>query len=51
MAATPGITSHASEQDRPPGGSQRPEGEFVTELFERCKRMTGDVEEAILEIY
>jgi transposase-like protein len=24
------------------------EGEFVTELFERYKRMTGDVEEAIL---
>jgi putative transposase len=27
------------------------EGEFVTELFERCKRMTGDVEEAVLEMY
>jgi putative transposase len=27
------------------------EGEFVTELFERYKRMTGDVEEAILEMY
>ena len=27
------------------------EGEFVTEVFERYKRMTGDVEEAILEIY
>jgi putative transposase len=26
-------------------------GEFVTELFERYKRMTGDVEEAILEMY
>ena len=26
------------------------EGEFVTELFERYKRMTGDVEEAILEM-
>src|SRR5215218_10139498 len=25
------------------------EGEFVTELFERYKRMTGDVEEAVLE--
>ncbi len=24
------------------------EGEFVTELFERYKRMTGDVEEAVL---
>lgn len=27
------------------------EGEFVTELFERYKRMTGDVEEAILQMY
>ena len=27
------------------------EGEFITELFERYKRMTGDVEEAILEMY
>jgi putative transposase len=27
------------------------EGEFVSELFERYKRMTGDVEEAILEMY
>jgi transposase-like protein len=27
------------------------EGEFVTEVFERCKRMTGDVEEAILKMY
>jgi transposase-like protein len=27
------------------------EGEFVTEVFERYKRMTGDVEEAILEMY
>ena len=27
------------------------EGEFVTELFERYKRMTGDVEEAVLEMY
>jgi putative transposase len=27
------------------------EGEFVTELFERYKRMTGNVEEAILEMY
>ena len=27
------------------------EGEFVTELFERYKRMTGDVEEALLEMY
>jgi putative transposase len=27
------------------------EGEFVTELFERYKRMSGDVEEAILEMY
>jgi transposase-like protein len=27
------------------------EGEFVTEVFERYKRMTGNVEEAILEIY
>ena len=26
------------------------EGEFVTEVFERYKRMTGDVEEAILEM-
>jgi putative transposase len=25
------------------------EGEFVTEVFERYKRMTGDVEEAVLE--
>jgi putative transposase len=25
------------------------EGEFVTELFERYKRMTGDVEEAVVE--
>ena len=29
----------------------RDEGEFVTELFERYKRMSGDVEEAILEMY
>jgi transposase-like protein len=27
------------------------EGEFVTEVFERYRRMTGDVEEAILEMY
>jgi putative transposase len=27
------------------------EGEFVTEVFERYKRMTGDVEEAIQEMY
>lgn len=27
------------------------EGEFVTEVFERYKRMTGDVEGAILEMY
>jgi putative transposase len=27
------------------------EGEFVTEVFERYKRMTGSVEEAILEMY
>ncbi len=27
------------------------EGEFVTELFERYKRTTGDVEEAVLEVY
>ena len=27
------------------------EGEFATEIFERYKRMTGDVEEAILEMY
>ena len=27
------------------------EGEFVTELFERYKRLTGNVEEAILEMY
>src|SRR5215210_1023760 len=27
------------------------EGEFVTELFECYKRMTGDVEEAVLEMY
>ncbi len=26
------------------------EGEFVRELFERYKRMTGDVEEAVLEM-
>jgi putative transposase len=27
------------------------EGEFATEIFERYKRMTGDVEEAVLEMY
>ena len=27
------------------------EGEFVTELFERYKRTTGDIEGAILEVY
>jgi putative transposase len=27
------------------------EGEFVTELLERYKRMSGDVEEAVLEMY
>ena len=27
------------------------EGEFITEVFERYKRMTGDVEEAVLEMY
>jgi putative transposase len=27
------------------------EGEFVTEVFKRYKQMTGDVEEAILEMY
>jgi putative transposase len=27
------------------------EGAFVTELFERYKRMSGDVEEADLEMY
>ncbi len=26
------------------------EGEFVTEVFERYRRMTGDVEEAVLEM-
>jgi putative transposase len=27
------------------------EGEFITEVFKRYKRMTGDVEEAVLEMY
>src|SRR5215210_5514014 len=27
------------------------EGEFVTEIFERYKRITGNVEEAVLEMY
>jgi putative transposase len=27
------------------------EGEFVSEIFERYKRMTGDMEEAVLEMY
>ena len=27
------------------------EGEFVTELFERYNRLTGDVDEAVLEMY
>jgi putative transposase len=27
------------------------EGEFVTEVFERYKRLTGSMEEAILEMY
>src|SRR3712207_7093195 len=27
------------------------EGEFVTEVFERYKRMTGDVEEEVLEMH
>lgn len=27
------------------------EGQFATEVFERYKRMTGDVEEAVLEMY
>ena len=27
------------------------EGEFVTEVFERYKRITGSVEEAVLEMY
>jgi len=27
------------------------EGEFVTDVFERYKRMSGDVEEAVLEMY
>lgn len=27
------------------------EGEFLTEVFERYQRMTGDVEEAVLEMY
>ena len=27
------------------------EGEFVTELFERYKRMTGDVQQAVLDMY
>src|SRR3954454_13998654 len=27
------------------------EGEFVTEVFERYKRITGDVEQALLEMY
>jgi putative transposase len=27
------------------------EGEFVTEVFERYKRINGDVEEAVLEVY
>jgi putative transposase len=41
----------------PAGKIERPEvprdreGEFVTEVFERYKRMTGDVVEAILEMY
>ena len=40
-----------ARQDRAPRGAQRSKGEFVTEVFERYKRMTGDVEEAILEMY
>src|SRR5215212_1235637 len=32
-------------------GPRDREGEFVTEVFERYKRMTGDVEEAVLEMY
>ena len=31
--------------------SRAREGEFVTEVFERYKRMTGDVEEAVLEMH
>jgi putative transposase len=27
------------------------EGELLTEVFERYKRMTGDVEDAVLEMY
>jgi putative transposase len=27
------------------------EGTFLTEVFERDKRMTGEVEEAVLEMY
>ncbi len=31
--------------------SQDREGEFVTDVFERYKRMTGHIEEAILKMY
>ena len=44
------LLTPAGKIERPDVPSDR-EGEFVTELFERYKRMTGDVEEEILEMY
>jgi putative transposase len=47
---TPNLVTPASRIERLEVPRDR-EGEFVTEVFERYKRMTGDVEEAVLEMY
>ena len=47
---TRNLVTPAGKIERLEGPRDR-EGEFVTEVFERYKRMTGDVEEAILEMY
>ena len=44
------LLTHAGKIERLEVPRDR-EGEFVTDLFERYKRMTGDVEEAVLEMY
>ena len=47
---TPNVVTPAGRIERLEVPRDR-EGEFVTELFERYKRMTGDLEEAVLEMY
>jgi putative transposase len=50
MVTTSATSTHTGRIERPEAPRDR-EGEFVTELFERYKRMSGDVEEVVLEMY